>query len=291
MSKEVTVIGLGNMGSALAHRFLIGEYPTTVWNRTAAKAEPLRASGAKVAPDAASAIASNAISVICLERHEHVVEILQAVDREKVLEGRTIVNLTLGTASDARTLSDWLKKRGAGLLSGMIHDYPADLGGPNTLVSYAGEHRLYEANEELLSAISPPRYLGADVAAANIVGSAGAAFHNLALGSFYESVAYADHFGVSPAMLLETIGDHGLELLRRAFRTGVELIERGDYTTDQAAVRTHYDAAIMAREDMRQIGQSADLTGALCQQLESAIAAGDADLAIASLYERHRRGG
>ena len=57
MSKAITVIGLGNMGSALARRFLAGGHPTTVWNRTAAKADPLRAAGATVAPNAASAIA------------------------------------------------------------------------------------------------------------------------------------------------------------------------------------------------------------------------------------------
>src|SRR6516165_7726733 len=214
MSKAITVIGLGNMGSALARRFLAGGHPTTVWNRTAAKAEPLRAAGATVAPNAASAIASTPISVICLERHDHVVEILQAADPEKVLAGRTIVNLTLGTASDARSLAAWLTECGARLLDGMIHNYPADLGTPSSLISYAGERSVYDANQALLSAIAPARYLGPDIAAANVVGSAGAAFHNLALGAFYEAVAYADQFGVTPATLLEVIEGHGLELLR-----------------------------------------------------------------------------
>jgi len=291
MSKAITVIGLGNMGSALARRFLAGGHPTTVWNRTAAKAEPLRAAGATVAPNAASAIASTPISVVCLERHDHVVEILQAADPEKVLAGRTIVNLTLGTASDARSLAAWLTECGARLLDGMIHNYPADLGTPSSLISYAGERSVYDANQALLSAIAPARYLGPDIAAANVVGSAGAAFHNLALGAFYEAVAYADQFGVTPATLLEVIEGHGLELLRSRFRYGVDSIERGDYATDQAAIRTHYDAACMARDDMRQIGQPADLTTAFCQMLQSVISAGDGNLEIAALYNRLRNSG
>ena len=288
MNAEVTVIGLGNMGSTLARRLVAGGHSTTVWNRTAARAEPLRAAGARVAPDPASAIASTPISIVCLERHDHVVEVLQAADREAVLDGRTIVNLTLGTAGDARSLNELLIERGARLLDGMIHDYPADVGTPESLISYAGERSVYEAHEALLSAIAPARYLGNDIAAANVIGSAGAAFHNVALGAFYEAVAYADHFGVTPETLLERIAGHGLDLLRSRFRHGVAAIERGDYATDQAALRTHYDAACMTRDDMRQIFQSAYLTTALCQMFESAIAAGDGDLAIAALHNRLR---
>jgi 3-hydroxyisobutyrate dehydrogenase-like beta-hydroxyacid dehydrogenase len=45
----VTVIGLGLMGRALATAFLRAGHPTTVWNRTPAKAEQLVAQGAKLA--------------------------------------------------------------------------------------------------------------------------------------------------------------------------------------------------------------------------------------------------
>ena len=42
----VTVIGLGLMGQALAGTLLRDGHPTTVWNRTPAKAGPLVARGA-----------------------------------------------------------------------------------------------------------------------------------------------------------------------------------------------------------------------------------------------------
>ncbi len=42
----VTVIGLGPMGQALAGAFLKNGHPTTVWNRSAGKAEALVAQGA-----------------------------------------------------------------------------------------------------------------------------------------------------------------------------------------------------------------------------------------------------
>lgn len=43
----VTVIGLGQMGSALAATLLEQGHPTTVWNRSAQKAQPLVERGAR----------------------------------------------------------------------------------------------------------------------------------------------------------------------------------------------------------------------------------------------------
>jgi 3-hydroxyisobutyrate dehydrogenase-like beta-hydroxyacid dehydrogenase len=42
----VSVIGIGNMGSALAKALLVTEFAVTVWNRTVSKAERLVLQGA-----------------------------------------------------------------------------------------------------------------------------------------------------------------------------------------------------------------------------------------------------
>ena len=47
--RNVSVIGLGLMGSALAEALLNAGHEVTVWNRTPAKAEPLTSKGASVA--------------------------------------------------------------------------------------------------------------------------------------------------------------------------------------------------------------------------------------------------
>lgn len=52
----VTVIGLGLMGSALAGAFLANGNPTTVWNRSAEKADSLAAQGARRAATVADAV-------------------------------------------------------------------------------------------------------------------------------------------------------------------------------------------------------------------------------------------
>jgi 3-hydroxyisobutyrate dehydrogenase len=47
MTQRVAVLGLGIMGMGMATNLLEANIPTTVWNRTRAKAEPLTAAGAR----------------------------------------------------------------------------------------------------------------------------------------------------------------------------------------------------------------------------------------------------
>jgi 3-hydroxyisobutyrate dehydrogenase-like beta-hydroxyacid dehydrogenase len=62
----VTVVGLGLMGQALAEAFLCDGHPTTVWNRTAAKADRLVAQGAKLADSVGDAVAASPLVVVCV---------------------------------------------------------------------------------------------------------------------------------------------------------------------------------------------------------------------------------
>ena len=53
--KRIAFLGLGRMGAAMASRLLDRGYELTVYNRTAARAEPLANAGAKVAATARAA--------------------------------------------------------------------------------------------------------------------------------------------------------------------------------------------------------------------------------------------
>ena len=52
---DVTMIGLGAMGSALARAFIGAGHSVTVWNRTAARMKPLVSLGATAASSPADA--------------------------------------------------------------------------------------------------------------------------------------------------------------------------------------------------------------------------------------------
>lgn len=61
MADKIAFLGLGSMGAAMAANLLKAGFPLTVYNRTAAKAEPLRQQGATVAATPAEAAREAAI--------------------------------------------------------------------------------------------------------------------------------------------------------------------------------------------------------------------------------------
>ena len=70
MTQRVAVMGLGLMGAGMAGRLIEQGFEVTVWNRSAAKAEPLRARGAHVAATPADAAAGADIVIAMLADDE-----------------------------------------------------------------------------------------------------------------------------------------------------------------------------------------------------------------------------
>lgn len=89
----VSVVGLGLMGTALARAFLKAGHPTTVWNRTAAKADALVAEGARLAPTIGDALGT--VTILCLTDYSAV----RALLGDAALAGTTLVNLTSGDSA------------------------------------------------------------------------------------------------------------------------------------------------------------------------------------------------
>ncbi|MGI5147753.1 NAD(P)-dependent oxidoreductase [Plantactinospora sp. CA-294935] len=156
----LTLLGLGAMGTALARAWLAAGHPLTVWNRTAARAEPLAADGARVAGTAAEAVAASGLVVTCLLDDVSVRQALADAD----LTGRDLVNLTTSTPGQARALADWAHQRGARLLDGGIMAVPPMIGVASSggYVFYSGSRDLFEAHRDVLAVPADTRYVGAD---------------------------------------------------------------------------------------------------------------------------------
>ncbi|ATQ42439.1 NAD(P)-binding domain-containing protein [Caulobacter mirabilis] len=146
---DVTVIGLGEMGSALARAFLRSGLRTTVWNRSAAKAADLVAAGAGLAPDAASAAAASPVTVVCVSDYAAAAAILDDAVLA-ALAGRTLVQLSTGTPREARTLAAGMEARGVRYLDGAILAWPRQIGGEEAVIVASGPQAVFEDAEPLL---------------------------------------------------------------------------------------------------------------------------------------------
>lgn len=185
----VTVIGLGEMGRALADALITAGHPTTVWNRSAAKADDLVARGAVRASTVEEAVLAGPLSLVCLLDYD----IADAVLRRAAgaLRGRTLVNLTNGTPDQAREAAAWATSQGAAYLDGGIMAIPSMIATPQAFVLYSGEKAHFEAHEETLEALGAAKYLGADAGIAALYDLALLSAMNVMFDGFFHSVAMA----------------------------------------------------------------------------------------------------
>lgn len=101
---SVSVLGLGNMGSALARAFLAEQHAVTGWNRTASKAQPPADAGARVAASVAEAIAASEVTVVCVLNYVASDALLHTAEMADRLRGKTLIQRTTGTGNERQAL-------------------------------------------------------------------------------------------------------------------------------------------------------------------------------------------
>jgi 3-hydroxyisobutyrate dehydrogenase-like beta-hydroxyacid dehydrogenase len=164
---EVSVIGLGAMGYALANTLLDNGHGVTVWNRTSARAEPLVRKGAMQASDAVEAISASPISIICVTDYEATRRIFESEKAASAVAGRLLIQLTTGTPQDARDGLSWAKQHGASYLDGAIIAVPSQIGRPDTTFFVSGSSATFAQGEPLLRVLAGGlQHMGEDVGAA-----------------------------------------------------------------------------------------------------------------------------
>lgn len=185
----VTVIGLGEMGRALADALITAGHRTTVWNRSAAKADGLVARGAVRAATVEEAVLASPLTLVCLLDYDVADANLRPV--AGALRGRTLVNLTNGTPARAREAKAWATSHGAGYLDGGIMAIPSTVATPQAFVLYSGRREHFEAYEETLAALGAAKYLGADAGTAALYDLALLSAMNVMFDGFFHAAAMA----------------------------------------------------------------------------------------------------
>src|SRR5688572_32536115 len=104
--KVACVIGLGNMGSALAEALLKAGRRVIVWNRTPAKCVALRARGATVAVSVAGAIAVAEVAIICVSDHAAAKTILNG-EAGRNVRAKVLIQLSTINAEQSRETAAW----------------------------------------------------------------------------------------------------------------------------------------------------------------------------------------
>ncbi len=165
---DITVIGLGLMGAALARSMQRAGHDLTVWNRSPAKMQPFIDDGVVGALDVASAIRASPVILICIDNYTVTNTILQSDEIVPLLTGRTVVQLSTGTPKEARAASEWMIARDVAYLDGAILCSPESIGTDEAQILLSGDQAAYQRAGNLLECLGGAvRYLGTNVRAAS----------------------------------------------------------------------------------------------------------------------------
>ncbi len=159
---KVTVIGLGSMGTAIAQVFIAHGAQVTVWNRNKSKMDALVLKGATAAASAAEAIAAGGLTVICVSDYKAADKIIRTEDVLKVLNGRTLVQLSTGTPKEAREMDAWARQHGATCLNGDILAWPRQIGTGEATIAISGNELQFKEHENTLLALGTLNFLGSE---------------------------------------------------------------------------------------------------------------------------------
>ncbi len=164
---DVTLIGLGAMGSALGRAFVKAGHGLTVWNRTASKIEPLAKLGAHAARSPAEAVEASPVSVICIDNYELTRRLIAEHDLGRSLSGHTLIQLSTGTPREARELDEWLRSFDCVYIDGAIMPYPEGIGEADAKLLFAGPQAAWDRCRPYLECLGGDlRYLGENISGA-----------------------------------------------------------------------------------------------------------------------------
>jgi 3-hydroxyisobutyrate dehydrogenase-like beta-hydroxyacid dehydrogenase len=265
----LTVIGLGPMGQAMVARFLDAGHPTTVWNRTPARADAVVARGATRAATAADAVAATRLLVLSLTDYAAMHDILDGTD----LAGRVVVNLSSETPGKTLEAAAWLAERGAELLVGGVMANAEMVGHPAAYVFYSGPRAVFDRHADALAVLGRPDYMGEDHGLAQLLYQAQLDVFLTSLAAMLHGIALAKSAGVTAERFAPYLTDN-LDTLSMYVAGTARHVDSGEHPGDLA------NAAMMGATAAHVVGASeaAGIDAALPRAVQSlydrAIAAG-----------------
>ncbi len=165
---DISMIGLGAMGTALAKAQVKAGHEVTVWNRSPQRMTPLVELGAKGTQSVAAAVQASPFIMICIDNYAATSALLRAGDVAIHLAGRSVIQLSTGTPSEAREAEAWLMARDAAYLDGIIEAYPDGIGAADAQLLFSGSKAIFEASRPFLRCLGGDlRFVSEHVGAAN----------------------------------------------------------------------------------------------------------------------------
>lgn len=205
---NVAFIGLGSMGLPMARNLLTTGSALTVWNRTAGRAEPLAAEGARVATDPASACREADVVVSMLGNDAAVEQLFLGPDGilPHLREGAVHACMSTISVELSRRLGQAHHTAGQGYVAAPVFGRPDAAAAAKLWIIAAGRPDDIERCRPAFDAMGQGVFhVGDDPGAANVVKIAGNLMLAAAIEAMGETFALVRKHGVDAAQFHEIL--------------------------------------------------------------------------------------
>jgi 3-hydroxyisobutyrate dehydrogenase-like beta-hydroxyacid dehydrogenase len=271
---KVSVIGLGQMGAAIAAALVSAGHDVTVWNRTPGK----EVETTIVAPTAAEAITASPVALAVVSDYATVRDLFADAT------GGALINLATGTPEEAQEMADWAAACGVDYLDGAMLAVPQSVATPDAQFLYSGSTSVFDEYREILDVVATSRYLGPDPTVAAVWDSALLGIGYSALLGYLHAAALLDTAGTSPSQFQPMVGQWLATMAGLMAELGGE-IEAGEYRDATSSVGLNRWAVAKLVNTSLVRGVSAEPLTTLRALLDRAVADGRADESVGSLFE------
>jgi 3-hydroxyisobutyrate dehydrogenase len=285
MTRSVAVLGTGIMGAGMARSTARAGLDTTVWNRSPDKARPLADAGARVAEDAADAVAAADVVVTMLFDADSVAAVVQdALPRAR--PGAVWLQTSTVGLDGTERLAALAERHGVGFVDAPVLGtrQPAEQGALTVLAG--GPSSLRGAVEPVLDAIgSRTVWVGERPGDGHRLKLVANSWVLSVVGATAQAVALAQGLGVDPAQFLDTIAGGPLDCAYAQLKGGAMIA--GEFPPSFALDGAVKDSALIA-EALRATGTDAALMQALHARFAAAADAGHAHEDMAAVHRAFR---
>jgi 3-hydroxyisobutyrate dehydrogenase-like beta-hydroxyacid dehydrogenase len=280
---RVAVVGLGKMGEAIAERIVDAGYPLAVFNRTAARAEPLRERGATVLAAAADALLEADICVTSLADDSAVDDILLGADGvlAGARPGSTLVEMSTISVESSERVAEAADAAGVEYLRAPVSGNPTAVRAGILTIVASGPEAVFAEAEPVLRAIGPKVLYVGEGESARVVKLV---FQILVGGTaelLSEALLLGEEAGVDRAKLLEAIGASAVGSPFVAYKSPPLLA--GDYSATFTTALMLKDVDLVL-DLAAERGVELPFATHLRALLEATAAAGHADEDFMALY-------
>ena len=281
-SQDASVIGLGNMGSALAEALLASGHSVTVWNRTASKCDALVQAGATAAASVLEAVASAQTVITCVTDHDASVSLLQTNEVAGTLRGKLLVQLSTVTAEESRDMGRWANEHSIAYLDGSILAYPQGIRDHSATIVYSGPKSVFDANEGVLTAMGgTPKFVGEAIGGAPTFDKTIYAWHYGSMLAFFHGAAICHAAGFPIETYVDEVLSGGEATLRRY---GENIAERY-YGEPTCVIDVHAAAYAHVVNLSEKLGIDVAFPQMVARAFERAIAEGHGQHELPAMFE------